>query len=136
MSKNPKADIIVKGGGSGDGVVAVLHGIADIGMVSRSLSRREREFAASKGIELNETPLARDGVTVIVNGANRVTSLTFEQLKDVFAGRTRNWRELGGDDREIIAFARATGSGTASLFDEQVLGAESAFDIGRLAADQ
>ena len=80
MTKNPKADVIVKGGGSGDGVAAILHGIADIGMMSRDLSQRERDYAASKGIELVEHQLARDGVTVIVNRASKVAALDLDQL--------------------------------------------------------
>jgi phosphate transport system substrate-binding protein len=120
MSRNPKADIIVKGGGSADGVAAVLHGIADLGMVSRELSQRERDFAASKGIELSEIPLARDGVTVVVNRANRIASLSLEQLQAIFAGTVRNWRDLGGEDEEIVAIGRATGSGTQALFAERV----------------
>ncbi len=121
MTKNPKADVIVKGGGSGDGVAAILHGIADIGMMSRDLSQRERDYAASKGIELVEHQLARDGVTVIVNRASKVAALDLDQLQGIFSGRIRNWREVGGDDAEIAAFARATGSGTASLFTDRVL---------------
>jgi phosphate transport system substrate-binding protein len=120
MSRNPKVDIIVKGGGSADGVAAVLHGIADVGMVSRELSQRERDFAASKGIELSEIPLARDGVTVVVNRANRIASLSLEQLQAIFAGTVRNWRDLGGEDEEIVAIGRATGSGTQALFAERV----------------
>jgi hypothetical protein len=75
-------------------MAAVLHGIADVGMVSRELSQRERDHAASKNIELGTFPLARDGVTVIVNRANPVASLNLDQV--VFAGRIRNWRDLGG----------------------------------------
>jgi phosphate transport system substrate-binding protein len=125
MSLNPKADIVVKGGGSGDGVAALLHGIAEVGMVSRELSQRERDFAASKGIELTALPLARDGVVVIVNRTNQIVSLDLDQLKAVFAGRVRNWRDLGGTDEEITTFIRASGSGTASLFEERVLGGEA-----------
>jgi phosphate transport system substrate-binding protein len=106
-------------------VAALLHGIADVGMVSRDLSQRERDYAASKGIELNSFPLARDGVTVVVNRANQLASLNLEQLKAVFAGRIRNWRDLGGEDEEITMFVRASGSGTASLFEERVLGGEA-----------
>jgi phosphate transport system substrate-binding protein len=121
MTRNPKADIVVKGGGSGDGVAAVLHGIADIGMVSRELSQHERDYAASKSIEFGTFPLARDGVTVIVNRANPVASLNLDQVRAVFAGRIGNWRDVGGEDEAIAVFVRASGSGTASLFDERVL---------------
>jgi hypothetical protein len=81
MTRNPKADIIVKGGGSGDGIAALLHGIVDIGMMSRELSPRERDYAASKNIPLSVSELALDGVTVIVNRAIAVTALGLGQLQ-------------------------------------------------------
>ena len=137
MARNPKADIVVKGGGSGDGVAAILHGIADVGMTSRDLTQRERDYAASKGIELSEFHLARDGVTVIVNGASRMTALDLDQLQAIFTGRIRNWRELGGDDAEITAFARAAGSGTASLFGDRILrGAPYASSVAQLPTNE
>jgi phosphate transport system substrate-binding protein len=137
MAKNPKADIVVKGGGSGDGVAAILHGIADVGMTSRDLTQRERDYAASKGIELSEFQLARDGVTVIVNGASRIAALDLDQLQAIFTGRIRNWQELGGDDAEITAFARAAGSGTASLFGDRVLkGAPYASSVTQLPTNE
>ena len=125
MTRNPQADVIVKGGGSGDGIAALLHGLVDIGMTSRDLSRRERDYAASKGIEISISELALDGITIIVNRGNAVTALNLGQLRNIFAGKIRNWRELEGGDAEILAFARAAGSGTASLFDDRVLGEET-----------
>jgi phosphate transport system substrate-binding protein len=125
MTRNPQADIIVRGGGSGDGIAALLHGMVDVGMTSRDLSRRERDFAVSKGIEISVSELALDGITVIVNRASAVTALNLGQLRDIFAGKIRSWRELEGGDADILAFARAAGSGTASLFDDRVLGEES-----------
>ena len=122
MTRNPQADVIVKGGGSGDGIAALLHGMVDIGMTSRDLSGRERDYAASKGIEISVSGLALDGITIIVNRANAVTILDPGQLRNIFAGKIRNWRELEGGEAEILAFARAAGSGTASLFGERVLG--------------
>jgi phosphate transport system substrate-binding protein len=137
LAANPKADVIVKGGGSGDGVTAILHGIADIGMVSRDLSQRERDFAASRGVELLEFPLARDGVTVIVHRANPVATLSLDQLQGIFTGRIRNWREIGGNDAEIATFARAAGSGTASLFGDHVQkGVPYAVSVMQLATNE
>jgi phosphate transport system substrate-binding protein len=121
MTRNPEADVIVKGGGSGDGIAALLHGIVDIGMTSRELSSRERDYAVAQGMDLAVVPLALDGIAIIVNGTNDVSALDLGQLRSVFAGRTRNWRELGGANADIVVFARAAGSGTASLFGEHVL---------------
>ena len=124
MTRNPQADIIVRGGGSGDGIAALLHGIVDIGMASRELSARERDFAASQGIALTVTGLALDGVTIIVNQATAIPALDLGQLRGIFTGKVRNWRELGGGDGEIFPFARVQGSGTAAMFGEHVLGDE------------
>jgi phosphate transport system substrate-binding protein len=74
MARNPQADIVVKGGGSGDGIAAVLHGVVDLGMTSRDLSSRERDYAASRGIEISAVGLALDGITVVVNRANAVAA--------------------------------------------------------------
>jgi phosphate transport system substrate-binding protein len=122
MVRNPQADIIVKGGGSGDGIAALLHGLVDIGMASRDLSDRERDYAVARGIELSQQGLALDGITIIVNRTNTFAGLSVDQLRDIFAGKIRTWRELEGADTEIAVFARAPGSGTASLFADRVLG--------------
>jgi phosphate transport system substrate-binding protein len=124
MTRNPNADIIVKGGGSGDGVAALLHGIVDIGMTSRELSKRELDYAVGRGFAVSVFPMALDGVTIVVNHANPVATLGIDQLREIFTGKTRNWRELEGFDGEILPFARAAGSGTASLFGERALGEE------------
>jgi phosphate transport system substrate-binding protein len=124
MTRNPDADIIVKGGGSGDGVAALLHGIVDIGMTSRDLSQRERDYAVGRGFAVAVFPMALDGVTIVVNHANPITALSIDQLREIFTGKIRNWRELEGFDGEITPFARAAGSGTASLFGERALGEE------------
>jgi PBP superfamily domain len=56
MASDPSADVIVRGGGSGDGIASLLHGIADIGMVSRPLTPKEREFASSKAELTGQQP--------------------------------------------------------------------------------
>ena len=87
MTRNPDADIIVKGGGSGDGVAALLHGLVDIGMTSRELSQRERDYAGGRGFEVSVFPMALDGVTVVVNRANPVATLSIDQLREIFTGK-------------------------------------------------
>jgi phosphate transport system substrate-binding protein len=131
MTRNPDADIVVKGGGSGDGIAALLHGIVDIGMTSRELSQREREYAASRGFDVSTFAVALDGVSIVVNRANRVASLDFGQLRGMFSGKIHDWGELEAGGGEILPFARAIGSGTASLFGERVLGEEAYADSVR-----
>lgn len=137
MTRNPHADVIVKGGGSGDGVAALLQGIADIAMASRELTQRERQYAGKNAIELAVFPLAQDGISIIVNRTNPVADLSLGQLRDIFAGRLRNWGDLGAGQGEIVPFARAPGSGTAFMFDERVLGGEAyAASVQRLSTNE
>lgn len=125
MMRNPLADITVKGGGSGDGIAALLHGMIDIAMTSREVTLRERAYVVDKGLELSIVPLALDAVVIVINQANPITVLDFEQIRNIFAGRIRNWSELQGTETEIVPLARAAGSGTAYLFAERVLSADS-----------
>lgn len=125
MTRHPQADIIVRGGGSGDGVAALLHGMADIGMTSRPLTAKERDYAASRGIDLAVWELALDGVAIVVHASNPLAALPLDRLRAVFTGQIGNWRELGGGDRAILVYGRAAGSGTASLFTEKVLAGEA-----------
>ncbi len=137
MTRNPQADVIVKGGGSGDGVAALLHGITDIAMASRELTPREREYARANSIELAVFSVAQDGISIIVNRANPVADLSLSQLRDIFAGRLRNWGDLGAPQGEIIPFARAAGSGTALMFGERILGEEPyAASVQRLPTNE
>lgn len=137
MSRNPHADIIIRGGGSGDGMAALLHGMTDVAMVSRELSSREREFGRSKGIELSAIPLALDGIAIIANRANVSTELSLDQLRDIFAGKLRSWQALGGGSAEIDILARMAGSGTGTVFDEKVMkGTPYAPKVQRLATNE
>jgi phosphate transport system substrate-binding protein len=122
MSSNHQADVMVRGGSSGDGIAALLHGIVDLGMTSRGLSEKEKGFAAAKGIDLTMFPLALDGIALVVHRSNPVAMLDFGQLRRIFSGQVENWRDLGGEDRALAAVVRAPGSGTAALFAERLLG--------------
>jgi phosphate transport system substrate-binding protein len=122
MTRNPHADVVVKGGGSGEGIAALLHGLADLGMTSRNLSSRERDYAAAKGTEISVFELALDGIAVIVHRVNPVAALDLGQLRRIFGGAIQNWRELGGKPADVVVYARSPGSGTAALFGERIMG--------------
>ena len=137
MTRNPLADITVRGGGSGDGIAALLHGMVDIAMTSRDVTPRERAYVSDKGLELSMVPLALDAVVIVINQANPITVLDVEQIRDIFAGKIRNWSELHGAETEIVPFARAAGSGTAYLFGEHVLSADSfAASVSHLSTNE
>lgn len=123
MSKHPESDVVVRGGGSGDGIAALLHGMTDIGMASRDISFKEREAATRKGIELREFDLALDGIAVIVHNTNPVGTLDVSQLRDIYSSaQPQNWKDFNGEAREILMFGRGGSSGTAAMFQERVLG--------------
>ncbi len=77
-------------------------------------SREQREYAASKGLALTETPIGKEAFVFFVHKDNPVRSLTTAQVKAVYGGRIRNWKELGGPDEAILAFQRPEGSGSQS----------------------
>ncbi len=97
--------------GSGSGIKAVEEGRTDIGLSSRAL--KEEEKAAG----LKETVLAYDGIAMVVNPANKVNDLTIEQIKDIYTGVITNWKEVGGEDKEIVLIGREAGSGTRDGFE-------------------
>ena len=113
MAIHPGIEISVQGGGSSAGIRACQNKICAIGMSSREL------YPEEKG--LVEIPIAQDAIALIVNAGNPVRRLTLEQARDVFAGRIRNWQQLGGPDRRITPITREEGSGTRASFEEKVM---------------
>ncbi len=111
MAKYPDMTVTVEFTGSSAGVEAVLAGRADIGNSSRSL--REEEKAAGAV----ENMVAADGIAVITDPGNKVTSLTVEQLAGIYTGKIRNWNEVGGTDTAVVVAGREAGSGTRNTFE-------------------
>ncbi len=97
--------------GSGSGITAVSEGRCDIGLSSRALKDDE------KASGLKETVLALDGIAIIVNPENKVSDLTIEQIAKIYTGEITNWKEVGGDDAEIVLIGREAGSGTRDGFE-------------------
>ena len=105
--------------GSGSGIQAVSEGRCDIGLASRGLKDDEK----SSG--LTETVLAYDGIAVVVSPENPVSDLTIEQIADIYTGKITNWKDVGGNDAEIVLIGREAGSGTRDGF-ESITGTEEA----------
>lgn len=105
--------------GSGSGITAVSEGRCDIGLSSRSLKEEEK----SQGLQ--ETVLAYDGIAIIVNPENPVTDLSLDQIAKIYTGEITSWKEVGGNDAEIVLIGREAGSGTRDGF-ESITGTEEA----------
>lgn len=116
MTYNPDVRITVAGGGSGAGVQKVGEGLAQIGNTGRALKEGEIQKYG-----LVTFPFAIDGVAVAVNPKNPVDGLSKAQLKDIFAGKIKNWKEVGGADAPIALYVREDGSGTRETFEERAL---------------
>ena len=111
MAQNGGVTVNYNPTGSGSGITAVQEGTCDIGLSSRALKDEE------KAAGLKETVLAYDGIAIIVNPENPVSDLTLEQIADIYTGRITNWKDLGGNDAEIVLIGREAGSGTRDGFE-------------------
>ncbi len=126
MVSKPQYIVNVQSGGSTAGIQACLNKTVDIGMSSRELKEGEKV--------LKEIPICYDGIAVVVNPVNPVSDLTLSQVKGVYEGKIKNWKELGWIDREIDAVTREEGSGTRGAFEELVMG-KSHIDDGIMVQD-
>ena len=105
--------------GSGSGITAVQEGTCDIGLSSRALKDEE------KAAGLKETILAYDGIAIIVHPDNPVSDLTLEQIAKLYTGEITNWKDVGGNDAEVVLVGREAASGTRDGF-ESITGTKDA----------
>ena len=80
----------------------------------------KKELEEAKA-ELESKPIGRDALVFIVNENNPVKSLTQQQLKDIYAGKITNWKDVGGEDLDIVAFQRRSDSGSQTLFQKLLI---------------
>ena len=99
--------------GSGAGITGATDKTLDIGLSSRALKDDEKA-------DVDGTTIALDGIAIIVNNASKVENLTVDQLKQMFTGEITNWKDVGGDDGEIVLIGREAGSGTRDGFESIV----------------
>ena len=121
LKKEPDAEVIVTGGGSGVGIAALPENTTDIAMASRQIKFSEKMKFAELGLDAEEVVVAYDALAVVVNSSNPVGRLTREQLEAIFRGKITNWKDVGGEDRKIVVYSRETSSGTYEFFKESVL---------------
>ena len=116
MTANPDIQITIAGGGSGVGIKQVGEGLVDIGNSGRKPTDEE---ITRYGLRLYQWAI--DGVAVVVNPSNPVRALTGSQMADIFAGKTDNWKAVGGADQKISLYTRDEASGTREVFWEKGL---------------
>ena len=111
MANNADATVTYNPTGSGSGITAVQEGTCDIGLSSRALKDEE------KAAGLKETVLAYDGIAIIVPPDNPVSDLTIEQIAQLYTGEITNWKDVGGNDAEMVLIGREAASGTRDGFE-------------------
>ena len=113
MSENPDVQVTIGGGGTSVGITSVNNGTVDIGSASRDLKSDEPQLVKHL--------LAKDGIAIIVKPGNPVSGLTKAQVRDIFGGVIKNWKDVGGSDHAINVVVRESGSGTRTAFEEMVM---------------
>jgi len=112
MSENDGITVEVQGGGSGQGVKAIEEKIADFGALSRGVKEEEESVVGE------EHTIAMDGIAVVVNKDTGVDDISMEEIKQIYVGEITNWKDLGGEDEDIVVVSREEGSGTRGAFTE------------------
>ncbi len=125
MRDNPGADISVRGGGSGGGVRALVEGSRIVAQSSRPMRHKEKMTMQAAGRNPVEHTIGLDGMAIIVHPNNLVTGLTMKQVRDIYAGRITDWKDVGGTPGRIVIVSRDIGSGTFGSFVDIVMKKEA-----------
>lgn len=119
MAANKDVKFTYNPTGSGSGIQAVSEGRCDIGLSSRALKDEE------KASGLVGTVMALDGIAIVVNPENPVSDLDVDTIAKIYTGEITNWKDVGGEDAEIVLIGREGGSGTRDGF-ESITGTKDA----------
>jgi phosphate transport system substrate-binding protein len=127
MKEHPGVNISVSGGGSGNGIKSLIDGTTNIANSSRFLKDEEVKLALEKGVYPVPFGIAYDCIVPVVHPDNPVTDLSMAQLKAIYMGEIKNWKEVGGSDKEIVVVSRDTSSGTYEVWEEKVMKKERVY---------
>jgi phosphate transport system substrate-binding protein len=121
MKKNPDVQISLSGGGSGEGIKALIDKTTDIATSSREIKKEEIELAKTKNVNPVANVVANDAIVPVVHPKNKVKNLSIDQLSQIYQGKITNWKEVGGDDLKIVVISRDSSSGTFESWDHFVM---------------
>jgi phosphate transport system substrate-binding protein len=134
MKQNPDVKISISGGGSGNGIKALIDGSTDIADSSRFIKDKEVKLAVEKRRYPVPIAVAYDCIVPVVHPSNQVMNITMQQLKAIYKGEIKNWKEIGGPDRPVVVISRDTSSGTYEVWHEKVMKKERVFPGALLQA--
>lgn len=132
---HPSRPASVEGGGSRAGIAALIAGRTDLAASSRPMLPDEARalLEARSTLGLGHL-MMRDAISIYVHERNPVQSLTMTQLRELFTGRVRSWREVGGSDAPVRILIREAVSGTHLYFEEHVMLGDSYAPHARMFA--
>jgi len=134
MKEHPDVAISISGGGSGNGIKALIDKTTDIANSSRAIQPKEMDQAKEKGASPVEFIVAFDCIVPVVHPTNPLKDITLDQLKGIYKGEIKNWKEIGGPDKPIVIISRDTSSGTYEVWEEKVMKKERVFPGALLQA--
>lgn len=88
QSLNPKVEIEIQQSDSSSGIANTAKGLCDIGMTSRDIKEEEKD------LNLKVIPIAKDAIVLIVNPANEINDLSLEEVKDIYTGKAKTWKDV------------------------------------------
>lgn len=108
-------DIVVDKGGSLPALLALRRGAIDVAAMSRDLTRLEDDLRVRNFL------IARNEISILVNKALPIKSLSVPQIRSLFTGGVTNWKQVGGPDAPVHVVSRTTGSASRQFIEDVVL---------------
>ena len=121
QAKHADVKISASGGGSFLGITQATSGAVDMG---------DSDVIAPGASGLIDHKVCVVGFGIIVNPSAGVTGLKASQIRDIFAGRVTNWKDVGGKDQPIVVINRPRSSGTRFVFNATMMGASKIAETG------
>lgn len=121
MKENPEVSISLSGGGSGNGIKAIIDGTTDIADSSRFIKGKEITLAVEKGVYPVPFRVAYDCIVPVVHPSNPIKNITMDQLRALYKGEVKNWKDIGGPDKKLVVISRDTSSGTYEVWEKNVM---------------
>lgn len=121
MHDKPGILVELSGGGSGSGIKGLSDGLTQIAMSSRKIKPEENKIAEKNKIKPVQTVIAIDAIVPIIHPKNTVSNISLDDLRKIYKGEIRNWKQIGGQDAPIVLVSRDTSSGTYETWEELVM---------------
>jgi len=134
MKENPDVRISISGGGSGNGIKALIDGTTDIADSSRFIKDKEVKLAVEKGRYPVPFAVSYDCIVPVVHPTNSIKNITLDQLKAIYMGKVKNWKEIGGPNLKVVVVSRDTSSGTYEVWEKKVMDKERVYPGALLQA--